>query len=293
MADTRRSFEDEIAAGARFEFGKNWARFLASLNDERIAAAEASLRTMLGRSLEGQTFLDVGSGSGLFSLAALRLGATRVQSFDFDPHSVECARALRRRYFPDDPRWSIERGSALDAAFLRGLGQWDVVYSWGVLHHTGAMWAALENVMELVAPQGALFVALYNDQGPVSAGWRRVKTLYNKGAFARGLVCAVFFPYFAATGVAADVLRRRPVLARYSGPTGVRGMSAVRDWHDWLGGIPFEVATPEAVIEVAIGAGFELRRLRTCGGRMGCNEFVFRRVSNCRAATQTGEGDSL
>src|SRR2546423_4135246 len=135
----------EIAQGARFEFGKNWSRFLAELDDRRIARAEESLREMLEiTDLRGKNFLDVGSGSGLFSLAARRLGA-RVHSFDYDPQSVACTRELRRRFFPDDAQWQVEEGSALDEKFVRALGTVDVVYSWGVLHHTGAMWRALEH----------------------------------------------------------------------------------------------------------------------------------------------------
>ena len=155
----------EIAEGGRFEFGKNWARFLALLDDERIARAEQSLKTMLEvESLEGKSFLDIGSGSGLFSLAARRLGA-RVHSFDYDPNSAACTQELRRRYFPGDERWKVEEGSALDAGYVRSLGQFDVVYSWGVLHHTGRMWDALDNARLPVAPGGRLFVAIYNDQG--------------------------------------------------------------------------------------------------------------------------------
>ena len=94
-----------------FGFGKNWQAFLAVLDDERIQMAEQSLRDALEcQDLEGKTFLDMGSGSGLFSLAARRLGAT-VRSADVDPDSVACTAELKRRYFPDDPTWIVEHGS--------------------------------------------------------------------------------------------------------------------------------------------------------------------------------------
>jgi 2-polyprenyl-6-hydroxyphenyl methylase/3-demethylubiquinone-9 3-methyltransferase len=121
----------EVASGERFEFGRNWERFLRTLNDEKIAEAVKSLKDMLEtESLAGKSFLDIGSGSGLFSLAARRLGA-RVHSFDYDPHSVACTAELKRRYFPHDDSWTVESGSALDASYLRSLGQFDVVYSCG------------------------------------------------------------------------------------------------------------------------------------------------------------------
>ena len=94
--------------------------------------------------LTGKTFLDIGSGSGLFSLAARRLGA-KVHSFDFDSNSYGCTMELRKRYFDGDGNWKVEQGSALDRNYIESLGKFDIVYSWGVLHHTGAMWTALEN----------------------------------------------------------------------------------------------------------------------------------------------------
>src|SRR5688500_2763920 len=116
MTNTRHAIE--VKKGDRFEFGKNWRRFLATLNLEKILLAERSLQAALQRPrLDGNTFLDIGSGSGLFSLAARRLGA-KVCSFDYDPGSVACASTLRRRYFPDDANWTIKQGSALDRDFL-------------------------------------------------------------------------------------------------------------------------------------------------------------------------------
>jgi len=137
---------EEVRAGTRFEFGENWARFLSVLNEDRIIEAEKSLKEMLDISdLKDKSFLDIGSGSGLFSLAARRLGA-RVRSFDYDPQSVACTNELKRFYFNDDPNWIIEEGNVLDDNYINSLGQYDVVYSWGVLHHTGEMWQALANV---------------------------------------------------------------------------------------------------------------------------------------------------
>ncbi|HWC76414.1 MAG TPA: class I SAM-dependent methyltransferase, partial [Blastocatellia bacterium] len=151
----------ELARGERFAFGQNWARYLEGLDESRIQDAETSLKEMLEvEDLQGKSFLDIGSGSGLFSLAARRLGA-RVHSLDYDPQSVACTSELRRRYFPGDSSWTVEEGSTLDREYLNSLGSFDVVYSWGVLHHTGRMWEALDNALVPVKPGGRLFVAIY------------------------------------------------------------------------------------------------------------------------------------
>jgi SAM-dependent methyltransferase len=262
----------------RFPFGRNWASFLGVLTEARIQEAERSLSAMLGSErVAGAAFLDAGSGSGLFSLAAMRLGARRVHSFDFDRESVACTRELRRRYFPNTENWTIEQGSVLDAAYMNRLGQFDIVYSWGVLHHTGRMWDALAQVIANVKRPGVLFVSIYNDQGRTSTAWRFVKRLYNTGPIGTAAVISVFVPYFAARGFTIDLIRGRSPAARYREYRKNRGMSLIHDWKDWLGGYPFEVARPEEVFEFCRSRGFSLEKLTTCGGRLGCNEFVFNR----------------
>jgi 2-polyprenyl-3-methyl-5-hydroxy-6-metoxy-1,4-benzoquinol methylase len=269
------------ATEERFAFGANWQQFLSVLNEDRIGTARRSLADMLDRErLDGLRFLDIGCGSGLFSLAARQLGA-RVHSFDFDPLSVSCAQELKRRFFPGDAEWRIERGSVLDADYLQGLGEFDVVYSWGVLHHTGQMWSAIDHASRLVAPGGRLFIAIYNDQGQISAWWTRVKRTYNR-------LPAVFrMPYLlafaavleaGAVGKALLQLQPRRLVERWTRYESVRGMSRWHDIVDWVGGLPFEVATPEAIVAFCVERHFALVRLRTCGGKMGCNEFVFSRL---------------
>ena len=259
----------EVSRSGRFEFGANWARFLSLVNEDRIAQAENSLRGMLGVSdLQGKRFLDLGSGSGLFSLAARRLGAA-VHSFDYDPKSVGCTQGLKRRYFAEDTQWLIEEGSVLDREYLARLGQFDVVYSWGVLHHTGAMWQALDNVAPLVVGGGKLFLAIYNDQGLISRYWVRIKALYARNSWMRGPLICAHAPYLFGLRWLVRKMTRRLTLDR--------GMSLWHDMVDWVGGFPFEVARPDLIFRFYKQKNFVLFELKTCGGKHGCNEFVFTR----------------
>jgi len=260
----------------RFAFGRNWLRFLTVLDEERIQRAEVSLLSMLKeRTLEGRRFLDIGSGSGLFSLAARRLGAS-VHSFDLDPESVRCALELRRRYFPADAHWRIEQGSALDRSYLASLGQFDVVYSWGVLHHTGRMYDALENAILPVAARGKLFVAIYNDLGTRTERWRIIKRTYNRlprmlrPAFTAMAAAPNEVKAFAGACLRGDGLG---YLQSWSA-VGERGMSRWRDIVDWVGGYPYEAATPEQIFDFYEARGFRLVTLKCGGVGLGCNEFV-------------------
>ena len=278
----------EVARGERFEFGHNWARFLSVLDDDRVRAAERALQEMLRvERLDGLKFLDIGSGSGLSSLAARRLGA-RVHSFDYDPQSVACTSELRRRYFPDDPQWTVERGSALDAAYVRELGSFDVVYSWGVLHHTGRMWDALEHAAIPVSPGGRLFVAIYNDTGTQSRRWRRIKRTYNElPRFLRTPFAVAVSAPRELKAFAGAALRLRPgdYVREWTAYRRLRGMNRWYDILDWVGGYPYEFATPDQIFEFYRDRGFTLVNMKCGGVGLGCNEFVFERSSEPRPRT--------
>jgi SAM-dependent methyltransferase len=271
----------------RFAFGRNWQSFLSVLDEQRIEEAERSLTSMLHvGDLEGRSFLDIGCGSGLFSLSAARLGASRIHSFDYDEDSVRCTMALRDRYFASKADWTVERGDATDPEYGSRLGTFDVVYAWGVLHHTGAMWEAMENTCARVGPEGLLFVAIYNDQGRKSARWRAIKQVYNRlpaparVPYALGVMLPVEARMFAGA-----VVRGEPAAyVRSWTQSRGRGMSRWHDLLDWVGGFPFEVATPEAVFHFCRGRGLELVELVTAGGGLGCNQFVFRRVAESPTA---------
>ena len=190
-------------------------------------------------------------------------------SFDFDPQSVACTAELRRRYGTSN-RWRVEQGSALDREYLAGLGTFDVVYSWGVLHHTGDLWDALDAVSVLCAPGGLLFVALYNDQGIFSRLWTGVKRRYNRsGPTGRKVILGAVGGFLNARASLVDLVKRRTLR---------RGMDRQRDIVDWVGGWPFEVSTPAKIGSYCTERGFQAVKIEAVGRRMGNNQYLFRRA---------------
>jgi len=253
-----------------FQFGANWTRFLSLVDEDRITQAAARLSEMLG-DIRGKSFLDVGSGSGIHSLAALRLGASRSLSFDYDSKSVACTAELKRRFAPMAD-WRVESGSALDEGYLRSLGQFDIVYAWGVLHHTGAMWKSFDLVT--IPAAHTLMVAVYNDEGRKSRLWLILKKLYSKSPLPVRKLLEI--TTFMLTWGKAFVFKPRKTYQNWASYSAQRGMSPWRDVVDWAGGYPCEFANAGDVFTFFHQRGFTLDALKTVSG-LGLNEFVFRR----------------
>lgn len=286
MPEADSSHAPQQDAQPKFAFGRNWQGYLQTVNEQSVRSAEASLCELLGiSSLESLRFLDAGSGSGLFSLAAYRLGAS-VTSFDMDPDSVACTRQLQSQA-TDADRWQVLRGSLLDQVFMESLPAADVVYCWGVAHHTGDMWTAIDHLIGRVTPGGKLVVAIYNDQQYISRAWQGVKRIYQRlpvplqKVYVLLIWLALFLRRLLVT-LAASGLRlitlRHPLtpLMNWFRETRSRGMNSWHDLVDWIGGWPFEVARPEEVFRFLRDRGFTLNEMTTSGGH-GCNEFVFQR----------------
>jgi len=255
----------------QFSFGANWQKFAKGVNEEVIRFAEASFVEFTGlKDLRGHTWLDVGSGSGLSSLVAYRLGARRVVSIDIDERSVECTRRLRALHPGDN--WEVLSGSVLDRDFMRSLGRFSFVYSWGVIHHTGAMWEALENLVERVEEKGFLHLAIYNE-APSSERWKMVKQWCNRLPLVLPLAT---YGWFALLMVNKFV-RGRSILGELREYRTRRGMSLIRDVEDWMGGLPYEYCRPERMLTALERHGFVEQKVRTTTG-IGCNEFLHRRV---------------
>ncbi len=266
----------------RFGFGKNWQSFSKQIDSKRVSEAAESLRASFqSETFENKRFLDLGCGSGLFSLAALQLGAS-VVSIDLDIDSIHCTKALRDELGVAEDRWQVHQGSILDPNWLESLGSADLVYCWGVAHHTGRMNDAIRYVASQVRDNGRLCLAIYNDEGGASRRWFFIKRFYNglrptlQPIFV--FLIASFFELRFAMIRLLKGCNPLPFVA-WRNKRLDRGMSVWHDWTDWVGGFPFEVAKPEDVIIPLRREGFVLENLKTVGRGWGCNEYLFSRSS--------------
>jgi 2-polyprenyl-3-methyl-5-hydroxy-6-metoxy-1,4-benzoquinol methylase len=274
---SKKEFYTEIENKKRFEFGKNWKNFLKKITNERIDIAKNSLVKMLGSdNLSNNKFIDIGCGSGLFSLSARNLGA-KVFSFDFDEFSVWCTENLRERFNFVDENWIVRQGSIIDREFVNSLGKFDIVYSWGVLHHTGKMWSAIDNAIHLVDNKGTLFISIYNDQGLKSHFWWAIKWFYNylpkllKKPFA---YITSFLIIFIMLVKYTLKLKPMVILGPMFNYKKNRGMDYMTDIIDWYGGFPYEFANYDYLIDYIEDKGFKLKNSKRTTSH-GCNEIVF------------------
>ncbi len=259
-----------------FSFGKNWAEFLKSITDEKLGIAATSLKDFLGLdNLAGKSFLDIGCGSGIFSYAASSLDAAKIVSFDVDPFSVQCCEQMRHK--ANDPaHWQIYHGSILDTDVVSKFGTFDIVYSWGVLHHTGDMWAAIRNSAQLVRPGGYYYIALYNNAGGflTSARWLAIKKFYNK----HPIIGKYFLEYiYIVYSFIFNVFSAKLFFKKIKNYKEGRGMSWRRDISDWMGGYPYQYASVGEVFQFMKKnfPHFQLVNIRSTNGT-GNNWFLFK-----------------
>ena len=264
-----------------FAFGRNWQRYLeAYLDPERIDIATRSLNDLIAADLAGRTFVDVGAGSGLFSLCAYRAGAAHVVSFDVDRDAATCCRELRRRS-GSPSNWIVLEGSVLDADFVSTLPRGDVVYSWGVLHHTGDMFNGIRQAARLVKPGGLFVIAIYNRAtGGIlnSDRWLKIKRRYNRSNRPTQILMEVSFTgLWAARQLAA---RTNPLRTAREYKKN-RGMALKTDLVDWLGGYPYEYATADEIVCFCCGElDLEVIKVLSTEKGTGNNQYVFRRAGS-------------
>lgn len=249
-----------------FSFGQNWLDFVNhSLDDRKMEIAKNSLlKYMSENEYKGKTFIDVGCGSGIFSVSALRMGCKEVNSFDYDALSIQATETMKKKFsalIPQGVRWDIFKGSILDDDLVARMKEkGDIVYSWGVLHHTGDMHTAIKNATDLVKPDGHLIIAIYN-KAPYSDLWLRLKRRYNNSSRAAKLLYVlvtlswIHLERFLHSVKAAVTGEERP---DFKGNDDYRGMSLFYNMIDWLGGYPYEFASFEEIKNFVEGRGFKL-----------------------------------
>ncbi|MEE9377067.1 MAG: methyltransferase domain-containing protein [Candidatus Lokiarchaeia archaeon] len=262
--------------GISFSFGKNWKKYLNSLTIEKIQIAKQSLKDFLGN-IKGKTCVDIGSGSGLFSYSMYTLGAKEVTSIDIDLFSVQCANYLKSKVKSPE-RWNIYQGSILDKKFVSQFSKYDIVYSWGVLHHTGNMWEAIKNAASLVNDNGIFFLAIYNKTRS-SRFWLKVKKIYNLSPkIGKKLMN---FLLFSVMYFILPLLSLKNPLIKLKNYKKNRGMDPMTDVRDWLGGYPFEVATFKEIVTFLnrIDQNFKLIKYNKVNPNVNANnELVFKNV---------------
>jgi 2-polyprenyl-6-hydroxyphenyl methylase/3-demethylubiquinone-9 3-methyltransferase len=239
-----------------FRFGENWCSFLSTVSPESIAEAERCMRLLLpADKLQGRRFLDTGSGSGLAMLAAMRLGATRADGVDLDPNSVEASRSLLTKEAPNG-NWSVRRQSVFDLRPEQD-GLYDVVYSWGVLHHTGDMWTAIEKAGAMVGPGGRFVLALYR-KSPLCSAWVVEKRFYTAAPALVQTVMRAAYKGAYRLGLLASGRNPSRYIAEYRS---ARGMDWHHDVHDWLGGYPYQSTEPCEIVPFLRKLGFTVEKM--------------------------------
>jgi SAM-dependent methyltransferase len=112
----------------------------------------------------GKRVLDAGSGNGRWTVGLLRLGCD-VLAVDASSHALDRVSEAVREHAPGSlDRLETRAVDLLDLPADLAAERFDLVFSFGVLHHTGDTYAALRNVAALVRDGGVLFLYLYGQQ---------------------------------------------------------------------------------------------------------------------------------
>lgn len=271
---------DLTSLKSHFRFGENWQDYARGIDRTKIAEAQADLERLVGKgSLDGRSFADVGCGSGIHSLAALNLGAKKLLAVDLDPESVSATKATLSAYAPNAD-WDCRELSIFEAN-PREIGEFDVVYSWGVLHHTGSMWSAVERAAGLVAPGGIFVLAIYL-KTPFCGFWRWEKQLYSRSG---PLLQFVIRNIYSSLLLLRVMMSGRSPISHVRSYGKRRGMSFRHDVQDWLGGYPYESASSAEIENFLNRLDFRRRcsfhtdpNIGLFGS--GCAEYVFVRAGS-------------
>lgn len=259
-----------MSAKITFSFGKNWMDLNRSITEEEINKAKQDLDIWIGKeNIEGKRVLDLGSGSGIHSLSLLMLGAGELVSFDYDPNSVTATtHHWEKKGKPAN--WKVLHGSVLDKDFISTLGKFDLVYSWGVLHHTGSMWEAINNALTMVKDNGLFYLTIYKDDDYANS--IKLKERYNAASPAGKKMIEY-------SHISKIMMKRA---ARLKNPFTwneklERGMNIYHDLIDWLGGLPYEAASEDEMLKWGIENNLKLKRILCRGNYGSCNYYLFQK----------------
>lgn len=266
-----------------YSFGENWANYAQHLDQEHINQAVSNLSRLISSDkIKGKRFLDIGCGSGLHSLAAIKMGAGSLTAVDFDLDSVSTTRSVLERHAPEKSHYTVHHANILAPERTPELllkNSYDIVYSWGVLHHTGDQWTAIRNAASFVAPGGVFIIAIYK-KTPLCSFWKIEKKTYT---LMPKWMRPVFDILFATILVLAHTLSGKNPIRYIQNYRQERGMRFMNDIADWLGGYPYESASPAELQNFCEGLGFHLEQsfnTQKCSlfglFGSGCAEYRFR-----------------
>lgn len=260
----------------QFDFGQNWVNFSKkALTKERILAAQCDFMRLFGSiGLNDKLFLDIGFGQGITILLAKEAGA-KVFGNDINPKCME-ALTNTAECMGVSADFPVVIGSILDTSTISQISQmikagqkYDIVHSWGVLHHTGNLKIALYNAASLVTDGGYLVIAVYNSHWS-SRVWRIIKKFYCISPKAVKIVMvSIFYPIICIAKI--FVTGKNPLNQE-------RGMDFFYDVVDWIGGYPYEYASIVEIINNLKHSGFKCIYTKQATVPTGCNEFVFRKT---------------
>ncbi len=258
-----------IKKDTRFEFGQNWNLYSKSISDVEVNLAKQGIIKLMPTktALDSKSFLDIGCGSGIHSIAANTLGFESITATDFDLKSVNTAISNKKIF---NSNINIFQDDILNTKIKN---KFDVVYSWGVLHHTGNMEKAILNSRKLVNDEGYLIIAIYK-KTYFCKMWHFIKKLYcNSPRFIKKIFNFTFYTLRLSL-----YLIKGNKISKYKQ---IRGMNLYFDSIDWLGGFPYESASKDVIVSM-VGDGFELVKFFDAKPNLGlmgsaCSEYTFKK----------------